>query len=72
MLVLDFAMPVMSVLQAAPMLRRMMPRVPIILFMLYADSRLKEEAAAAGIAAVVSKNAAVATLVSKAQLLAPG
>ena len=49
-----------------------MPRVPIILFMLYADSRLKEEAVAAGIAAVVSKNAAVATLVSKAQLLAPG
>jgi CheY-like chemotaxis protein len=71
LIVLDFAMPVMNGLQAAPVLRRMMPKVPIILFTLYADSRLREEAVAAGITAVVSKNDAVATLVSKAQMLVP-
>ena len=48
-----------------------MPEVPIILFTLYADSRLEKEAVAAGISALVSKNEAVVALVSKAQMLVP-
>ena len=42
LILLDFAMRVMSGLQAAPLLRQMMPEVPIILLTLYADGRVKE------------------------------
>lgn len=68
LIVLDFAMPVMNGLQAAPVLRRMLPKVPIILFTFYGDGRLQKEAVAAGITAIVSKNATA--LVSKAHELA--
>ena len=70
LIVLDFAMPVMNGLQAAPVLRRMMPKVPIILFTLYDDGSLKKEAFVAGITAIVSKNEPAMALLSKAHELA--
>jgi CheY-like chemotaxis protein len=67
LIVLDLAMPVMNGLQAAPVLRRMRPTVPIILFTLYGSKFLEREALSAGVTAVVSKDAAVKTLVNQAR-----
>jgi CheY-like chemotaxis protein len=67
LIVLDLAMPVMNGLQAAPVLRRMLPTVPIILFTLYGSKFLEREALSAGVTAVVSKDAAVKTLVNQAR-----
>jgi CheY-like chemotaxis protein len=67
LIVLDLSMPVMNGLQAAPVLRRMLPTVPIILFTLYGSKFLEREALSAGVTAVVSKDAAVKTLVNQAR-----
>ena len=67
LIVLDLSMPIMNVLQAAPVLRRMLPTVPIILFTLYGSKFLEREALSVGITAVVSKDATVKTLVNRAQ-----
>jgi CheY-like chemotaxis protein len=69
LIVLDLAMPVMNGLEAAPVLRPMLPTVPIILFTLYADRLLEREALSAGITVVVSKDAALKTLLNRAQEL---
>src|SRR4029077_10906369 len=69
LIVLALAMPVMNGLEAAPVLRPMLPTVPIILFTLYADKFLEREAISAGITVVVSKDAALKTLVNRAQEL---
>ena len=72
LIVLDLAMPVMNGLEAAPVLRRMLPTVRIILFTLYGSEDLEHAASSAGITAVVSKNAALKMLVDQAQdLLEP-
>jgi two-component system, chemotaxis family, chemotaxis protein CheY len=68
MIVLDFAMPVMDGIHAAKTLQRIMPHVPLILFTAHASSALEEDALAAGIGAVVSKDDTSA-LVSKAHEL---
>jgi two-component system, chemotaxis family, chemotaxis protein CheY len=53
--ILDLSMPIMNGLQAALILRRLFPEMPIILFSLYGDGAVKAEAARAGVDAVVSK-----------------
>ena len=55
LIVLDLSMPRMNGLKAARELRAMMARVPIILFTLYADEVRPEDATAAGVNAIVSK-----------------
>ena len=67
LIVLDLAMPIMNGLEAAPVLRHMLPTVPIILFTLYANKFLEQEAFSAGVTAVVSKDANVKTLVDQAK-----
>jgi DNA-binding NarL/FixJ family response regulator len=67
LIVLDLSMPIMNGLQAAPVLRRMLPTVPIILFTLYGSKFLRREALSAGVTAVVSKEAALKTLVNEAE-----
>jgi len=67
LIVLDLAMPIMNGLQAAPLLRKVLPAVPIILFTLYAGSAL--EAKAAGITFVMSKETAITELLGKANEL---
>jgi CheY-like chemotaxis protein len=69
LIVLDLAMPVMNGLQAAPLLRKLLPAVPIILFTLYAGKALEAEAKAAGITFVMSKEAAITELLGKANEL---
>jgi len=56
LIILDIALPRMNGLQTARELRARMYRVPIILFTWYADAVQPEDAAAAGISAVISKS----------------
>ncbi len=67
--ILDLSMPVMNGLQAALILRKLFPHMPIILFSLYDDGPVKAEAARAGIDAVVSKTEDIPVLIDKAHEL---
>ena len=68
-IVLDLSMPVMNGLEAARILSRTMPCVPLILFSNYADMFREEDARSAGISALVSKDKAPNILVSTAYSL---
>ena len=67
LIVLDLSMPIMNGLEAAPVLRRMLPTAPIILFTLYGNKYLEQAALSAGVTAVVSKETGVKALVNQAQ-----
>jgi two-component system, chemotaxis family, chemotaxis protein CheY len=64
--ILDLSMPVMNGLQAAVVLRKLFPHMPIILFSLYGDGAVKAEAARAGVDAVISKTEDIPVLIDKA------
>ncbi|HUE53117.1 MAG TPA: response regulator [Terriglobales bacterium] len=66
LIVLDLSMPVMNGLEAAPVLRHMMPTVPIILFTLYHSEVLERRASSAGVTVVISKADSVNTLIHQA------
>jgi two-component system, NarL family, invasion response regulator UvrY len=63
--ILDLSMPVMNGLQAAFVLRKLFPDMPIILFSLYGDGTVRAEAARAGINAVISKTENIPVLLDK-------
>ena len=63
LIILDLAMPVMNGLQAAPLLHRMLPETPIILFTLYDQYVTPAQASNLGISLVCSKGA-LQTLIS--------
>ena len=67
LIVLDLAMPIMSGLEAAPVLKGIMPAVPIIMFTLHDNKTVEREAFAVGVSAVVSKAAGMKMLVNQAQ-----
>ena len=69
LIVLDVSMPVMSGLDAARVLRHIMPPVPLILCSLHTNDVLEKEASAAGVNAVVSKAQNMQVLVNKAREL---
>jgi len=69
LIVLDVSMPVMSGLDAARVLRHIMPTVPLILCSLHTNDVLEKEASAAGVNAVVSKAQNMQVLVNKAREL---
>jgi DNA-binding NarL/FixJ family response regulator len=72
LIVLDLAMPVMNGLEAARALKRLLPRVPVLMFTNFDAAHLKREALAAGVRAVVSKSGSLQSLVSAIQgLLEP-
>jgi DNA-binding NarL/FixJ family response regulator len=56
LIILDFSMPRMSGLQAAPVLRKILPTVPIILFTLHRDMLANAHLHMVEIDAVVSKS----------------
>ena len=56
LIIFDIAMPRMNGLQTARELRARIYEIPIILFTWYADAVQPEDAAAAGISAVISKS----------------
>ena len=69
LIVLDLSMPVMNGLEAARILTRTIPDIPLILFSNFADVLQERDARYGGFAAVVSKDKAVSILVSTAHNL---
>ena len=69
MILLDLSMPVMNGLDAARVLKRRMPEVPLIMFSAYSDSFTQREARSAGVSALVSKSEPISILLSKARSL---
>jgi CheY-like chemotaxis protein len=53
---LDLSMPVMNGIEAAPKLRELLPKTPIIMFTLYGDGLSQIEAAKSGVNVVLSKS----------------
>ncbi|SRR6266568_8622192 len=69
LIVLDLSMPVMNGLDAAKVLKTLMPAVPLIIFSEYSDVFSHEEARAAGVSALVSKSEHMSVLLEKARAL---
>jgi DNA-binding NarL/FixJ family response regulator len=59
-------MPVMNGLEAAPLLKRLLPQTPILMFTMFANEIFAKEAIAAGVTAVFSKDQAGTHLIPKA------
>ena len=68
LILLDLSMPVMNGLEAARVLKRVMPEVPVIMFSAYGDS-FEKEARSAGVSALVSKSEDMSVLLGKARNL---
>ena len=66
---MDLSMPVMNGIDAARIVRRRMPTVPLIIFSEYGDVFSERAAQAAGVSALVSKSKHVSVLVDKARAL---
>ena len=69
LIVLDLSMPVMNGLEAARVLKRLMPTVPIIMFSSFGDRFVEQQARLIGISVVVSKSENAAVLIHKARRL---
>jgi len=69
LIILDLSMPVMTGLDAAPLLSKVLPKARIILFTVQEGSEIERLAQAAGIHAVVSKTQAASKLLDQAQAL---
>lgn len=67
--ILDLAMPIMSGIEAAPKLRKLLPGVPIILFSLHAEYLKTLDLASLGITAALSKTDSLEGLFLKAHEL---
>jgi len=66
LILLDLSMPVMNGLEAARILKRMMPEVPVIMYSAYGDSSTEKAARSAGVWALVSKSENISVLLGKA------
>src|SRR5579859_1123077 len=69
LIVLDYSMPVMNGLEAAPLLKKILPHTPIIMFTMFANHVFAAQALAAGVTVVVSKDQAVTHLLPQAESL---
>lgn len=69
LIILDLSMPVMNGLEAALKLRKILPKTPIILFSLHADTLSKNDLSRAGVTRVFSKEVPLPDLVAKARRL---
>jgi DNA-binding NarL/FixJ family response regulator len=69
-IVLDLSMPVMNGLEAARVLNKIMPAVPMVLFTSFITHHLEEEALSAGVRRVIAKEKSMADLISAVHLLA--
>jgi two-component system, chemotaxis family, chemotaxis protein CheY len=56
LIVLDLSMPVMNGLDAARVLKRIMPTVPLIMYSAFGDGFVEQQARLIGISDVVSKS----------------
>jgi DNA-binding NarL/FixJ family response regulator len=69
LIVMDLSMPVMNGMQAAAVLHKLMPKLPIVLFSEYAYSLSPKDASSSGFSAFVSKSENTAVLLEKARAL---
>lgn len=69
LIMLDYSMPVMNGLEAAPLLKQIVPRTPIIMFTMFSNEVLAAQALAAGVTAVFSKDQAGTHLIPKVESL---
>jgi len=69
LIILDLIMPIMNGLDAAPLLKKLLPDTLIILFTQQEGGEVERLAQEAGIDAVVSKSQAASELVLKAQAM---
>lgn len=69
LIILDLSMPRLNGLEAARVLSKVMPKVPLLMYSAHMDRFVEKEAMAAGVSAVLSKEADVNSLVSKAHAL---
>jgi two-component system, chemotaxis family, chemotaxis protein CheY len=67
LVVLDLSMPVMNGLDAARVLKRMMPAVPLIMYSAFGDRLVEQQARLIGISEVVSKSDPFTVLLAKAR-----
>jgi two-component system, NarL family, nitrate/nitrite response regulator NarL len=65
LIVLDFSMPVMNGLEAAPLFKKKFPETPIIMFTMFANDAFAKVAVAAGVTEVISKDQAASHLVPR-------
>jgi len=67
LIVLDLSMPVMNGLDAARVLKRVMPTVPLIMYSAFGDRAAEHQARLIGISELVSKSEHVSVLIGKAR-----
>ena len=69
LIVLDLSMPVMNGLDAARVLKRLMPKVPLIMYSAFGDGYVEQQASLLGVSAVVSKSEPATSVVGAARSL---
>jgi len=69
LILMDLAMPVMGGIDAARVLSRLMPKVPLVALSGYSDLFSEKDARSAGISALVSKSEHISVLLGKARAL---
>jgi DNA-binding NarL/FixJ family response regulator len=69
LIILDLSMPVMNGLQAAPELRKIAPTTPTILFTMFSNGLVFDQARKIGIDLVLSKTESLDSVVQKAHKL---
>ncbi len=66
---MDYSMPVMNGLEAAPLFKKRVPEIPIIMFTMFVDEAFAKVAIAAGATEVISKEKAASHLVPRVESL---
>ena len=69
LIILDLSMPVMNGLDAARVLKRLMPKVPLIMYSAFGDRYVEQHASLLGISLVISKSEPVTAVVGAARSL---
>jgi DNA-binding NarL/FixJ family response regulator len=69
LILLDFSMPNMNGVDAAPILKRILPDVPIVVFTIFNDALGSSLSSAVGVDLVVPKTEGLTVLVNSIQLL---
>jgi two-component system, chemotaxis family, chemotaxis protein CheY len=69
LIVLDFSMPVMNGFEAARVVKRLMPTVPLIMYSAFGDQFAEHQARLIGFSEVVSKSEHASVLILKARSL---
>jgi two-component system, response regulator PdtaR len=69
LIILDLSMPVMNGLEAAPVLRKLVPKSPIILYTLHAAEAVERQLETVEVDSVLSKGESLSRLTEKAHIL---